>query len=218
MESKKNHYVTKQEILQILKDKYSQYFTLRSLQFYIDEQLIDSGTRGNLIGRSGTISYYSENTPGLVFAIQELEKCQVTLKDIKAYKDAIYEFNEDLNQYFPSDINNSLKNGIDNIKFKTALTYFACAEADLRLNSSIFPLISISGNGKIKEIHVCFKEWIPKERLNTAGDIETRFAAELILLTRGNTIRQQYSEEQIILDRLKTIKEVIFFKDKILVI
>lgn len=217
MENKKNHYVTKQEILQILKDKYSQYFTIRSLQFYIDEQLINSGSRGNIMGFGGPTSYYSENTPGLVFAIQELEKSQITLKDIKSYKDAIYEFNEDLNQYFLSDVNNLLKiNSIDNAKFRTALTYFAAAEADIQLNSQILPLISITGNGKIKEIHVCFKKWIPKERLDTKNDIETRFTAELILLKRGNTIMQP--EEQYVLNRLKTIKEVIFSKDLIQVL
>lgn len=185
MEIKKKGYITKQEIFQILKEKYKLNFSKRNLQFYISEKLIEPGIMERFPGISGSVSFYREKIPLFIFGIKELlRKHNLTLKEIKKYKNLVYEFNQDsLADYLCFDYSKKISN-LEQTKFMTALEYFAFAEAGIKYSRKKFlPVHKSTIIDKVEEIRVVLKELPP-------GIIKV------------------YS-----LDDLKTIKEVIFKKD-----
>lgn len=219
MEIKKNGYITKQEVFQILKEKYKIDFSKRTLQFYVDVGSIEPGIREGLPGITGSVSFYNEKTPGQIYVVQELiKKYKITLEEIKKYKDIIYEFKEDvLAFYFPNykEIDKSLElNGIERSKFRTALKYFAFAESAIKFKSIILPLINIiSDDKKIKEIHVIIKDWSKRGTYNSIEDINIRLRVQRILGAKDGVIDSP--EELNSISKLKTIRKVIFRKNKI---
>lgn len=140
VEIKKNGYITKIELLEILKKESN--FSKRNLQFYIDEGLIEPGIREYFPGISGAVSFYSEKTPVMIAGIKELnEKHKLTIKEISTYKNLIYNFDEwELSRYltnpplarmFADTKYNRYKNRVSQIekaKFNMVLNYYACAE------------------------------------------------------------------------------------------
>ncbi len=223
MEIKKRGYITKQEVFQILKEKYKIDFLPRNLQFYVDRGLIEPGVKEGFPGIRGTVSFYGEKVPVLIYTIQELmNKHKIILKDIKKYKDIIYEFKEDvLACYFPNykNIDKFLDlDGIERSKFRTAIKYFGFAESTIKFKSVILPLIyPIYKDKKIKEIRIIIKDWSRRVTHNSIylsiEDINTRLRAQRILGAKDGIIDSL--EELNSLRNLKTIKEVIFRKGKI---
>lgn len=225
MKIKKNGCITKQEVFQILKEKYKLDISPRVLQYYVDRGLIGPGVKEGFPGVTGSVSFYDEKTPGQIHVIQELiKKRNITLEEIKKYKDIIYEFKEDvlacyLACYFPNykNIDKSLDleiDGIERSKFRTAIKFFAFAESVIKFKSVILPLIyPIYKDKKIKEIRVIIKDWSKRVTYNSIEDINTRLRAQRILGVKDGVIDSP--EELNSLRNLKTIKEVIFSKDKI---
>lgn len=215
-------YITKDKLLEIAKN-YKINLTDKLLSDYkklglIEPSIMKSKAKLGLIGR-GTVGFYKQNTPEIIYAIQELmNKHKITLKDIKKYKDVIYEFKEDvLACYFPNykNIDKSLEiDGIERSKFRTAIKFFAFAELVIRFKSVILPLIyPIYKDKKIKEIRVIIKDWSKRVTYNSIEDINTRLRAQRILGAKDGVIDSP--EELNSLRNLKTISEVIFSKDKI---
>lgn len=206
MEIKKKDCITKMELLEILKEKYNLEFSKRSLQFYITEKLIEPGIIEYFPGISGAVSFYNKKIPGMIYAIQELvNKYDISLKDIKNYKDIIYEFNvEALACYLPNYKN--IEDEIEISKFRTALTYFACAEASLKGNNKMYTII----DKRIGEIHVIIKDLSMPEIWDSAEHVKNSFAADLIRLKNPDMVNLSQDDLNILLNNLKTIKTIIF--------
>lgn len=175
MEIKKKGYITKQEIFQILKEKYKLNFSKRNLQFYISEGLLEPGIVERFPGISGSVSFYREKIPLFIFGIKELlKKYKLTLKEIRKYKNLVYEFNQDsLADYFDSDIYSKKISSIERSKFHTALVYFASAEAGIKFSrKNILPVVIRKNTSidKVEEIRVELKDRISKNGKETYFD------------------------------------------------
>jgi len=177
MEIKKKGYITKQEIFQILKEKYKLNFSKRNLQFYISEKLIEPGIMERFPGISGSVSFYNEKIPLFIFGIKELlKKHNLTLKEIKKYKNLVYEFNQDsLADYLRKDIFSKKISNLEKAKFLTALEYFAFAEAGIKYSRKKFlPVHKSTIIDKVEEIRVVLKELPPKiAKVNSFDDLKT---------------------------------------------
>lgn len=86
MEIKKYGRITKQEVFQILREKYLLYLSERSLQNYIDKGLIEPGIREGSKGMRGTVSFYPETTPEMIYVIKLLLKQKIELSEIAEYR------------------------------------------------------------------------------------------------------------------------------------
>jgi DNA-binding transcriptional MerR regulator len=82
-----NEYITKEEVINQLKEKYKINISPRTLKYYGTVNLIEPGIRTYLKGIAGTVSYYKANTLLVITKIKELNECYgLTLKEIYKYK------------------------------------------------------------------------------------------------------------------------------------
>lgn len=91
MEIKKEGYITKQEVLDITKERYGIDLTPRNLSFYVSQGLIKPGIMERIPGISGSISFFKDDTPGIIRLIYMIKEPNTTfsLKDLKRYFDVL---------------------------------------------------------------------------------------------------------------------------------
>ncbi|MBC8386435.1 MAG: hypothetical protein H8E13_00035 [Actinobacteria bacterium] len=117
-----NDYLTKEEVINILKQKYKINITSRALKFYGTEKLIEPGIKDYFQGFIGILSIYPKQTPLMINHIKKLQEIfKLKLKEISKYRNLGYEFDG-------LEINNL--NKIEYAKFETVITAYACAEVD----------------------------------------------------------------------------------------
>ncbi|MBM3708336.1 MAG: hypothetical protein FJW69_08395 [Actinobacteria bacterium] len=80
-----NGYIKKEEVLMILKNDYQIRIKERTLKYYASQRIIEPSAVGRLPGVTGSVSYYKENTPELIFLIKFLQDFyRLKLEEIKA--------------------------------------------------------------------------------------------------------------------------------------
>jgi len=84
-------YITKQELLKIIKDKYKvKDFEDRTLQYYIQRGVIEPGKIKREPGVSGSVSYYPKSTPEIIMMIRYLTSEKLnTLQEIQKNLDIL---------------------------------------------------------------------------------------------------------------------------------
>ena len=192
MEIKKKGYITKQEVFQILKEKYKLNFSKRNLQFYISEGLLEPGIVERFPGISGSVSFYREKIPLFIFGIKELlKKDKLTLKEIKKYKNLVYEFNQDsLADYLCKDIFSKKISNLEKAKFLTVLEYFAFAEAGIKYSrKNILPVHKSTIIDKITAKTISFSEKIVK--IDSLNNLR-KTTANFFLRTQESTSIMSY--------------------------
>lgn len=96
-----NGYLTKQEVVDNLKEKYGIEISEGTLKYYATERLVDRGFKRRLPGIKGTISLYKDNTPDRIYFIKYLQDVyRFTLQKLAEYsKLLLIENPEKLNHY-----------------------------------------------------------------------------------------------------------------------
>ncbi|GAG59616.1 unnamed protein product, partial [marine sediment metagenome] len=70
----KGGYLTKDEVIDILKKKYGIVLSKRMLKYYGTQELIEPGIVTQIPGVRGSVSIYKENTPGIINFFDILKK------------------------------------------------------------------------------------------------------------------------------------------------
>jgi len=77
-------YIKKEEVLKNLKSNYNIELTERTLKYYATEGLIERSSMARLPGVTGSVSFYKNNTPEIIFLIKFLQDFyRLKLEEIK---------------------------------------------------------------------------------------------------------------------------------------
>ena len=208
--------ITKQEVLDQLK-RYGVEISSRTLAYYIAEKLIEPPIRKGMPGITGSVSFFREQTPLIIPGIKELtEKYELTLKEVRKYKDLIYNIKElEISSYF-FELSGEIKNkygietdefqymktihDLNRIKFISVLKVYACAEAGYKYDPKISGL-KIDNKDFIAIAFPTFKLLIDRNIVKT---IHVKIVEKDILKSK-NVVKT--------FEELKAFKEIIYSKE-----
>ena len=127
----KNNFMTKEEVLEALREKYFLEISERTLKYYGTERLIEPGSKVSLRGFVGSVSIYPSQTPLVIVAIKELKgKYGLKLNEISFYKNLIYKFDgPEIIKYLDEPQDKQKITRLEKNRFTMVLNYYGCAEA-----------------------------------------------------------------------------------------
>lgn len=85
MKIEKTGYMTMQEVMQTLKQKYNLEFTKANLHRYANLGLIKPGIQEAFPGISGSVSFYPNETPEMIYIVKFLNKERLSLEEISEH-------------------------------------------------------------------------------------------------------------------------------------